>query len=437
MNLKLFKGKDFSLLMSGKLISLIGTQMQDFALSLYVLKITGSATLFALVIIIGLIPQLILSPIAGVFADWLDRKKIIVYLDILSGIIASAFALVFMANGKLSLFSIYMLVILLTLSSVLYQPAINTIIPTITKKEDLIDANGINSLIMTFGNLIAPLVAGILFGFYGLFVILILNSVSFIIASIAEMFIKIPKNTKMPDKVSFKAFNNDFMEGINFIKDRKLLLNIIILAPILNFVLSPLSSTGIIYITKKIMKISDLQYGVMQMILVASMIVSPFIASKFAKKYTLGKILFFDVLLSSLLIAVMAITPTPYYLNLFNSNLIPFISITIIFFLVAAILTSANIALSSMFQQIVPIPMMGRVSSVMGTCCMACMPLGQVVFGVMFDNLSAWLCLLIAGLILLIAILAFRKALWNTDEVADADSDKEVLAENKIDLVEN
>jgi len=102
MNVKLLKEKNFSLLMFGKFISLTGTQMQEFALSLYVLKITGSATLFASVIIVAMIPQLLLSPIAGVFADWLDRKKIIVYLDIISGILVGIFATIYMINGELT-----------------------------------------------------------------------------------------------------------------------------------------------------------------------------------------------------------------------------------------------------------------------------------------------------------------------------------------------
>jgi len=423
MKLELFKKKDFSLLMFGKLVSLTGTQMQEFALSLYVLKITGSATLFASVIIIAMIPQLLLSPIAGVFADWLDRKKVIVYLDVASSIVVAIFGVLFIINGKLSLLGIYILVILLALISVLYQPAIGTIIPTITKKEDLVDANGINSLVMVTGNLAAPLIAGILFGLYSLFVILIMNSISFFLAAMAELFIFIPKNNKMPEKVSFKTFKGDFLEGVKFIKERKLLLYIIILAPILNFVFSPLSSTGLIYIVKKVMKVSDMQYGVSQMVLVASMIISPFLTSKLAKRLSLGKILFLDVFVSSIIIAIMAIVPSHFYMNLFKGSLIPFISMLVLCFLMAAIMTTGNIALSAMFQQIVPIPMMGRVSSVMNTCCIACIPLGQVVFGVMFDKISASICVLVAALILFITILLFKNALWIKSEELNATKD--------------
>ena len=416
MNVKLLKEKNFSLLMIGKFISLTGTQMQEFALSLYVLKITGSATLFASVLIVAMIPQLILSPVAGVLADWLDRKKIIVYLDITSGIVVGIFATIYMIRGELSLPYIYALVVFLTLTSSLYQPATTTIIPTIVKKEDLVDANGISSFITNIGNLLAPLLAGIFMGFYGLFLILSINCISFVLSAIGEMFIQIPKLTKLPDKISFKAFRDDFTEGINFIKRKKLLLYIIILAPILNFVFMPLSTTALTYVTIKIFKVSDFQYGIMQMIIVASMLLSPFITSEIAKKYSLGKIIFFDIFITSLLIAIMSIVPSPFYMNLFSSNFIPYVSMTVLFFLICMIITTTNIAMSTMFQKIVPLPMMGRVSTVMNTCCMAIAPLGLVLFGILFDAISAWACILISALILFITILIFRKSLCCNDD---------------------
>ncbi len=351
MNLKLLKERSFSLLMLGKFLSIAGTQMQDFALSLYVLKRTGSATLFATVIIVALIPQLILSPIAGVFADWLDRKKIIIYLDMLSGIVVVGFAIIYLVIGELTLPLIYVLVILLTLASALYQPAINTVIPTIVKKDDLLEANSVSTIIMNMGNLIAPLLAGILFGLNGLFIILAINAFSFITAAIVEIFINIPKANKMPEKINLKVFKNDFAEGLNFIKERKLLLNIIILASLVNFIFSPLFSTGIIFITKKLLKVSDFQFGLMQTLIMASMILTPLISSKYTKKYSLGKLVFLGIFSCSLLIGIMAVIPSPFYLNLFRSNLVPYICITLLFFLIAAMTVTINIALGTLFQK--------------------------------------------------------------------------------------
>lgn len=415
MKLDFFKQKDFSLLMFGKLVSLIGTQMQNFALSLYVLKVTGSATKFASVLAITLLPKLFLGPIAGVFVDWFDRKKIIVYLDMITGIIIGAFALIYKINGGLSLLHIYTLSITLSTISLLFGPAISTVIPTIIKKEKLVDANSVDSFIMNMGNLIAPALAGILFGFYGMFIILVLNSISFILSSISEMFIKIPNVNKRPEKINISSFYNDFSEGISFIKNKKIMLNIIILALMINFVFNPIFSIGLTYISKQILNISDYQYGMLEASLVISMICGSFITKSISKKFKLGEMLFLSVFFSSILISMIALISSSSYLNLFNSNTIPYISIIIVGFMIVLIVSVANIALGTMIQKEIPISMMGRVGAIMSAGCMAAIPLGQMIFGLLFDKIEAWKCVSIGAAILFITILIFKKSLYSND----------------------
>lgn len=426
MNFKLLKQKDFLLLMLGKLVSLIGSEMQGFALSLYVLKITGSATKFASVLSITLIPKLILGPIAGVIIDWIDRKKVIVYLDMLSGIIIGIYAVLYIVNGELSLGSIYVLAVLLSFISLLFQPAINTVLPSIVKKEELAGANGINSLVMSIGNLIAPAVAGFIFGIYGMSVVLIVNSISFILSSISEMFINIPKVNNKPEKINIDTFVYDFSQGIKFIKNKKIIANIIVLACIVNFAVPPISSIGLAFISKQILKITDYQYGMLQCFFVASMMVATFVINKVTKKITIGKIIFLDIFITSILIAVMAIIPSTLYLNLFSSNLIPYISLIIIIFMIGLIISIGNIALGTMFQQEVPLEIMGRVGTVMTSISMAAMPLGQMLFGFLFDKIEAWMCIAIASLIFLIVSLIFKRSLCEDDE-----NDKLIVDNNK------
>jgi MFS family permease len=411
MNLKLLKQKDFLLLMLGKLVSLIGGEMQGFALSLYVLKITGSATIFASVLSITIIPKLILGPIAGVLVDWFDRKKMIVCLDMLSGVTIGIYAILFMINGELSLGSIYVLSILLSLISLIFQPAIRTIIPSLVKKEELIDANSINSIIMNIGNLMAPALAGILFGLYGLLAILIINSISFILSSISEMFINVPKGNRKPEKINMNSFISDFSQGIKFIKNKKTILSIISLSCIVNFVFAPISSMGLAFISKEILKVTDYQYGALESILVISMIVAPFMMNKISKKFSVGKIFFLDIFINSILIAIMAIVPSKFYLSLFNSNTVPYVSLIIISFVIILIISIGSISAGTMFQQEVPLELMGRVDTVMASVCMAAMPVGQMLFGFLFDNIGASMCLGITSFIFFISSMAFRKSL--------------------------
>lgn len=419
MNIKLFKDSDFRLLMLGKLVSLIGTQMQNFALSLYVFKITGSATVFASVLAVAIIPQILLGPICGVFSDWLDRKKIIVYLDMIRGIVIGIYAFIFYQNGDLPLASIYALVIILSLTSLLFQPAVQTVIPSIVKKDELVDANAINSLIMNMGILVAPILGGLLFGIYGLLVILIFNAISFVMSSISEMFINIPKTNKKPEKINIRVFLNDFTDGIKFIKRKKIILNIITLGIAVNFVGASFGTIGLVYISKKILMVTDFQYGILEGSMGLAMILAPIISGVVAKKVKLGKIMFWDIFLVSILFGVVAIVPAPIFLNLFKINFIPYIILMILTFLISLISSVGNIALSVMFQQVVPLSIMGRVSTVMTTGLMATSPLGQMIFGILYDKIDAWMCMGITAIIPFVTILLLKKSFCNDEEIEE------------------
>lgn len=416
MNLKLLNQRTFSILMFAKFISLIGTQMQSFALALYVLRITGSATKFAIVAAIAIIPTILLGPIAGVFADWFDRKKVIIYLDIFNGIVVGIYAMIFKINGGISLTQIYILSIILSTISALYMPTISTIIPSIMKREELLDSNGIDSFVMSLGNLVSPIIAGVLFGTYGLFIIFIINSISFILASISEMFLNIPKITQQPEKFNMKYFLSDFTDGIQFIKSRKLMFNIIVLALILNFAFTPMLGLGLTFISKEILKITDLQYGIMESIFIISMTIAPIIASQVCRKTKLGKILFLSVCSSSILIGILAIIIKFNDLNLFRNNFVPYISIIIIGFIISMIITISNITIGTIFQQEVPLKMMGRVNSVMSTCCIVAIPTGQMIFGMLFDKVDTAICITICALLLFITINIFRRSLCERTE---------------------
>lgn len=416
MNVNLLKKKDFLLLMLGKLVSLIGSEMQSFALSLYVLAITGSATKFASVVAVTVIPKVILGPIAGVFADWFDRKKIVVGLDFFNGIIIGIYAIMFFINNGLSMLSIYVLTIILATIELLFQPAISTIIPSIVHKDELVAANGINSTIMNIGLVISPCIAGVLFGIAGLKLILIINSISFILSAISEFFIQVPKTNKKPEKINFKSFKEDFKEGLSFIKERPIIKAIIRLGIILNFAFSSFISVGLLYISKEILKVSDTQYGLMQSLLVIGMFLAPIVCTYMSKKLSLGKIMFIGVFISSIIVFLISICATNLMVNIFSSKLILFGIITILCIVFITMISAVNMALAISIQKQVPIAYLGRVSTVMNSLLMAASPLGTMFFGVLYDKIPAYMAVLVCSIIMFTSIMILRKSLYAGDE---------------------
>jgi MFS family permease len=419
MNLKLIKRKDFSLLILGKLVSLLGSNMQQFALSLYVLALTGSATIFASMLSISILPRIILSPIAGVFGDWFDRKKTIVLLDFLNSIIIGTFAVIYIINGSISIPMIYILVILLEITEIFFHSAMSAVLPSIVEKEELLEANSLNSLVMNIGNILAPVLASFIYGTFGMRVILIVNSISFLLSAISEMFINIPKNHKAPKKINMNVFKTDLMEGINIIKSNRLISTMISLGTIINFCIGPLFSIGLIFIIKEVLKTNDFQFGIFQMILSASMLVAPILCGSIIKKVKIGRLCFTSFIFISFLILIMAIIPSNIFVNAFNTNIIPYIGLLSISFMVGILATVANIALGTLFNQIVPLELMGRTSTVFNLAVTVFIPIGQMLFGFLYDIILPSIVIIISGFILVITVMKYKAALISYDELED------------------
>ena len=398
--------------------------MQSFALSLFVLATTGSATKFASILAVALIPQLILGPFAGVIVDRFYRKNILIVLDLISGVVVSIFAVSYFMTGEISLTSIYILVIILSLISTIDSPTLQTIIPTITKKEDLVEANALNSLIMSIGSVISPAIAALVYGSLGLKGVFIINAISFFVSALSEVFLVIPRNIKKREKLSVDSFTSEFKEGIGFIIKRKDIINIVTLAIILNFAFGSFT-VGSTYISKIILKVSDLQYGMVDSAGVIGMIIASFFIGWLSKKNSIGKNLYKSLLISSAVLSGYAIVSFKSFVELENSIIYLYLLMLVITFVMCLYVGLANTFLSINFQYIVPLEFMGRVSTVMSTGCMIAMPLSNMVYGYLFDKISVSNIFLISSTIMVITILLYKKSLLsisiNEDEKCEAE----------------
>ena len=432
MNTKVLKNKNFLLLMLGKAVSMLGSNMQQFALSLYVLAVTGSATIFASMMSISILPRLILSPVAGVFGDWFDRKKSIVALDFISGLLICAYALYYSISGELSLVSIYVLVILLEVTEVFFSSAMAAAVPSIVEKDELFQANSVKSVITSFCSIAAPILASLLCGLVGLHIILVICGISFILSALSELTIEIPATHKKPKKINIAAFKTDLVEGIKIIKAHKMIMNIIGIGMIINFCLSPLFSVGLIFIIREILKGSELQYGLFSTILALAMVISPITLGHIAQKMKVGKLLVYVFALTAALIGLLASASSNLFIGLFTTNTVPFIVITFISFLIGMIVTLVNITVGTLFGTVVPKEFMGRTGAVLNLGLTVAMPLGQMISGIGLDLLPASYIVASTAGIMFLAILIYRKPLLEADNSTQVKVKDDIINENPI-----
>lgn len=413
--MEIMKNKNFRRLIIGQATSQFGSNMQQFALSLYVLALTGSATIFASIIAISILPRLILSPVAGVFGDWFDRKKSIVRLDLLNGVLIGIYAVYFYLNGSLSLPSIYVLVVLLEITEIFFGCSMAAVVPSMLPKEKLLEANRIKAIVSSFSNIASPVIASALYAFLGIQVLLIVNAVSFIISALSEMTIEIPKLNKKPVKIDLNSFVTDLKEGIRIVRDTKMIRLIISMGVIINFSLSALFGVGVLYIVLEIMKASEVEYGLITTAMATSMLIGPLLLGKVISKVKVGKLFISSFALINLFIFLMAILSTDAFLSLFDTNLIPLIILGVLVFLSGMLSTLVNVSVGTLFDTLVPIEFMGRTASITNLCLLIATPIGQILFGFGIDFLSTSLTFFIINGIILVTLLYFRKPFLDSD----------------------
>ncbi len=124
---KLFT-KNFTLLVLGQVTSLFGNFILKLALSMYVLEVTGSATIFAGILSIATIPTILLSPFGGILSDRANRRNIMVALDALSGLSVLCAALFLSERNALTVISV--LLVILSILGAFETPNVQACIPT-------------------------------------------------------------------------------------------------------------------------------------------------------------------------------------------------------------------------------------------------------------------------------------------------------------------
>jgi MFS family permease len=175
----------------GQIVSLLGTSMSGFALTIWAYQLTGSATALALVGFFFITPMLIISPLAGAIVDRHDRKLMMMISDLASGLM-TVIVLILYASGQLQIWHLYITGAVSGLFQAFQWPAYSAAITTMLPKEQYGRANGMMSLAETGSGIFAPLLAGSLIGLIGIGGILAIDVVTFVVAITALLFVRIP-----------------------------------------------------------------------------------------------------------------------------------------------------------------------------------------------------------------------------------------------------
>jgi MFS transporter, DHA3 family, macrolide efflux protein len=182
----------FTIVWIGQIISLLGTSMTGFAVTIWAYQKTNAATSLAMLGFFFVAPMLIASPFAGALVDRSNRKLMMMVSDLASGI-ATIIILILYSTGHLEIWHLFITSAFQGVFQSFQWPAYSAAISTMIPKEQYGRANGMLSLADTASNIFAPILAGALLGFIGLSGILLIDIATFAFAIGALLLVFIPQ----------------------------------------------------------------------------------------------------------------------------------------------------------------------------------------------------------------------------------------------------
>lgn len=381
MNQKLFS-KDFTLVVIGQIISLFGNAAIRFALPLYLLNLTGSSALYGTVTACAFIPAILLSPVGGIIADRVNKRNIMVTLDFLTAAIIMAFSLM-MNEGYLIPLLTVTLMLLYGIAGA-YQPSVQASVPALVSQKHFMTANAVINTISSFASLLGPVLGGILYSAYGLEPVLWVCIVCFMLSAIMEIFIKIPFVRQSADGSIWKIAKEDFSESIRFIwREKPIVGKVLLVVCGINLFLASMIIVGLPYIVTEVLSLEAAQanrlYGFAEGALAAGGLAGGICAGIFADKLTIQRA-------GRLIIGcALCVFPMGTALILFSSGLLIYMIMTVCCFFIMLFSTVFTVQMMSFVQAETPQHLIGKVIAVILTVSMCAQPLGNALYGVLFE----------------------------------------------------
>ncbi len=381
MKQKLFT-KDFTLVVLGQIISLFGNAAIRFALPLYLLNLTGSSALYGTVTACAFLPPILLSPIGGMIADRVNKRNVMVVLDFLTAVLILTFSLLM---GTLSLVPLLTVTLMLLYGIAgAYQPSVQASIPALVCPEQTMAANSVINTVSSFSSLTGPVLGGLLYSAWGLKPVLWVCTVCFFLSAVMELFIRIPFQRQNLDGGILHTVKNDFSESIRFLRTEKPVIQkgMFVVCGI-NLFLSAMIIVAMPWLITEILDLdaafANRLYGFAQGALAAGGLAGGILSGIFADRL--------HVRTSAHILAACAlcIFPIGITLLLSDSGILNYLVLTICCFFIMVCSTIFMVQMMTFIQTETPPHLTGKVISLILTVSMCSQPLGNAMYGVLFE----------------------------------------------------
>jgi DHA3 family macrolide efflux protein-like MFS transporter len=374
--------KKVTVFLVGQTVTTFGSFLVQYAIMWHLTLTTKSGLVLALAAVFGFLPQAIVSIFAGVWADRVNRKMMIIVSDSVIALATLVLA-VFMLSGVEDLWLIFLIMAIRSIGAGVQMPAISALVPQIVPTDKLLTVNGINSSISSSLQLLAPVAAAAVYSTMSLSAILFIDVVTAVIGLSLLATVAVPTLARVAseDKPSYFA---DLKEGMAYIFSNQLVRWVMAIFAIVFLLIVAPSNLSPLMIARTfggevwMLTVLELSFGV-------GMLIGGALIAIFAKKIDrIGMIIG-----SSILFGILATAMG------FTTNLILFFAL---FFVVGIAVPAFSTSAMTLLQETVEPERQGRVFGFLGIVMAVAMPLGMSILGPLADVVSVEILLIVTGI---------------------------------------
>ncbi|MDX1438162.1 MAG: MFS transporter, partial [Anaerolineales bacterium] len=230
----------FFTIWSGQAISLFGSNVVQFALIWWLTVQTGSATVLALASLVGILPMIVLGPIAGAYVDRWDRRKVMIASDALVGVVSLGLAYLFF-SGQIQVWHIYLALAVRSVGGGFHWTAFQASTSLMVPNGYLSRVAGMNQTLNGMIGIIAPPIGALLMSVMAFYGIMLLDVGTMILAILPLLFVAVPLPNRIAEGLGGETQSIwvDIREGLRYVRGWPGLMVLIGMAMVVKIALTP------------------------------------------------------------------------------------------------------------------------------------------------------------------------------------------------------
>lgn len=395
--MKLFT-RNFTLLILGQASSLLGNGALRFAVSMYVLDVTGSAGTFSLIVALSMLPMIVLSPLGGVLADRADRRRIMVALDALSGLTVLLGALTLALGGGVAAVSV--LLMALSVLGAFESPTVQACVPQMLSGENVLRGNAAVSQVQAVTSLVTPFLGAAAYSAFGLGSVMLAAAACFFLTALLECFIRLGYTPRGAKGGVLPTVRNDLAESARFLRrEQPDVLKLLLLSGAASMFLSGVMVVGYPYLVRTTLGLSSAHYGVAE----SAAGVAAILGSVAAGFMSVRGAAWMRRMLGMSGVAVL-LAGAGFALGLGAE----FVVLVAAFSLANMACSAFSVCAMTAIQRRTPESLTGKVMAFVYTLSLCAQPLGQLLYGALFDALPPAWVLIPSGAVVAAAAIVLR-----------------------------